>query len=418
MFIFAEDMMTDRKYDTLVLVTDSFPFGGVTEGSFVLPELPELSRVFKRVIIMPTIAVESQQEYDLPKNVEISTFWIDYPDWKHRWRRSRYIFSPKVWSAIAGNRSYSSLTFAVAAQTFSKAVSHWVKQEKLKWGTTLFYTFWFDLATAGLAMTACEFPVNYISRAHEHDIYNDRSLALRAKTAVCSKGIFTAGKAGADYMKRCFHLAADRIQVRRLGSGKPDYEFLSRHHKLNERRLTFLSVARVEPVKRVDLNYKMLRALAIARESYDIRWIHIGDGSLLPSLREIVACDCPPNLHVELVGAMQNDQVHDLYREETIDWVMLLSEREGLPVALCEALSYGVPVVTTMVPGNDEAVDDDCAVILARDPEPEEFVRGMLPYCDSQLRYDAMSDNAFRRWKELFDSRSLRRSFAEEIMNL
>lgn len=418
MFIFAEYMDAGSKYDTLVLVTNSFPFGGFTEASFVMPEVSELAQSFRRVIIIPTISDGQRQHYDLPDNVEISTSWLEYPDWKHRWLRTRYVFSPGVWRTMNGSVNYTSLTFALAARSFAGFVDEFVKREKLDWGSTLFYTFWFDLATAGLALVAERRPVNYLSRAHGHDIYMDRCNGLRAKAARRSKAVFTAGEAGAIALRKLFPECADKISVRRLGTLKPDVDILSRHHRRVDNRLTFLSVARVEPGKGVDLNYKMLRALAIARESCEIRWIHVGDGSLMDQLRETVVGDCPANLKVDLRGTLRNEKVHDIYCQEDIDWMMLLSEREGLPISLCEALSYGVPVVSTMVEGSDEAIDDDCGVLLAPDPEPEEFVRGMLPYIESEHRYRVMSENAFDRWKLLFDARKLRKSFVEEIRDL
>ena len=98
---------------------------------------------------------------------------------------------------------------------------------------------------------------------------------------------------------------------------------------------------------------------------------------------------------------------------------MLLSEREGgRPVAACESLAYGVPVVASDIPGLNEVVDDDCGMLLPTDVTDEEFVRGIAPYLDSDLRSEAMRKVALDRWKERFDARELRSAFVERLVSI
>ncbi len=407
-----------RKYSTLVLITDSFPFGGVTEPSFVLPEIDCLSSLFERVIIVPTTTYDSEDHYDLPENVEIDPIWIEHPDWRIKMRRGRFLLNPSFWHNIGGKPRRTDLTFAASAYAFAGVMGKWIKARSIDVGETLFYTFWFDFPTVGLALLSGKNGLHYISRAHWHDIYADRAPGLRLKAVEQSCGIFSAGEAGARYLRDEMPSLAGKIAVEHLGCTKAFPEVVTECHLSEEKSITFLSVARVVAQKRVDLNYKFLKALAIARPSTQIRWIHVGDGELMTQLRELVALDCPGNLTVDLRGRQDNQSVHRIYRDEKIDWSMLLSEGEGLPIMVCESLSYGVPVVATMVDGTDEIVDDDCGLLLPADPEPEEFVRGILPYIESDFRMKSLRDEALRKWGESFDARVLRPLFAEKIMQL
>lgn len=414
---FATRMVNDRKYDTLVLVTDSFPFGGSTEPSFVLPELAELSRVFGRVIIMPTISIGPRADYDMPEAVEVDTSWLDYPQWHHRILRSWRIAQPSALAGIRGDFTFSGITFSIAAHTFSSFIGRWIRRRNINIRHTLFYTFWFDLATCGLALASRRLHLKFFTRAHGHDVYTPRVPRLRSLAATKALGVYAVGEAAACRLQTDFPDSSEKIEVIRLGS-----VFHGKNTKFqracDKTSITVLSVARVAPEKRVSLNYALLRALAIARPSCRVKWIHIGDGPMIQDLKSAVIRDCPDNLSVDLRGECANDEVHRMYCEVSIDWTMLLSTGEGLPVSICESLSYGVPVIATAVRGIEEALTDDCALMLPPDPEPEEFVRGIIPYIDSGSRYAAMREAARQRWCRCFDADELRCEFVRKISKL
>lgn len=405
-----------QKYSTLVLVTNSFPFGALTEANFVMPEVEALSSSFERVIIMPTTLDDGKQlHYTFPENVEVDTTWCSHPDWTQKWRRIRFLLKPGV---LKENKRWTDISYAASAHAFAAVVRPWIEVKHIDISKTLFYTFWFDFPTAAFAMLARDMGLKYFSRAHRRDIYENRAMTLRRSAIANSLGIFCVGQAGADYLRTETPDFAHKIDVVHLGSHKSNLDVLSSAHSSSENKLTFLSVARVAEEKRVHLNYRMLRALAIGRPDCSIRWIHIGDGPLMSDLQRLVSDDCPKNLIVDLKGAMPNHYVQQMYTSEPIDWTILLSEDEGLPITVCESLSYGVPVIATMVRGTDEIVDDDCGLLLAPNPEPEEFVRGILPYLDSHIRFMRLRKGAFAHWQENFDASKLRPKFAQFIQSL
>ena len=405
-----------QKYSILVLVTNSFPFGALTEANFVIPELQALSASFERVIIMPTTLDDGKPLMcPLPDNIKVDTSWCSHPDWTQKWRRIRFLLKPGV---MKENKRWTDLSYAASAHAFAAVMRRWIKANSIDISKTLFYTFWFDFPTAALSMLAREIGLKYFSRAHRRDIYENRAMTLRHTAIANSLGIFCVGQAGADFLKTQFPDLVQKIDVIHLGSQKSNLDMLSSAHSHSENKLTFLSVARVAKEKRVHLNYRMLRALAIGRPDCSIRWIHIGDGPLMSDLQRLVSDECPKNLIVDLKGAMPNHYVQQLYTSEPIDWTILLSEDEGLPITVCESLSYGVPVIATMVRGTDEIVDDDCGLPLPPDPEPEEFVRGILPYLDSPIRFERLRKGAFAHWQENFDASILRPQFAQFIQSL
>jgi glycosyltransferase involved in cell wall biosynthesis len=97
----------------------------------------------------------------------------------------------------------------------------------------------------------------------------------------------------------------------------------------------------------------------------NLRFLLIGDGELRPRIEaEIERLGL--TAHVTLTGFVQD--VAPVYAD--LDLLVLPSLNEGLPVAIVEALSAGVPVVATRVGGVPELLEgiDSAVLVPAKDP--------------------------------------------------
>lgn len=405
---------SDNQPYTVVLATDSWPFGGDTEGSFVVPEIEALSRRFDRVIVMPSVAIGPEKNHALPANVEICRDWIDSPECRRKWMRLRYLLSPRAWRAKRSN-SRSEWTFVAAAIDYARFLRRWIAERSLPNVRTLYYPFWFDLAACGMALVP---DIQYVVRAHGHDVYTHRGEALRRLVVEGAVGVYAVSDCGADFLRRSFPGLEDKINVSKLGCDKLFPEAVARANGSKSGLLTLLSVSRVDDNKRVNQNHELAKALAVARPGTQVRWIHVGDGPLMDALRRKVDESGPANLTVELRGALPNADVQRIYRDEAVDWFMLLSRSEGLPIAVCEALAYGVPVIATVADeanGTGEVVTDDCGMPLPVDFTTEEAVRGLVPYLDSDIRSERLRRQALQVWREQLNASSLREQFVDML---
>ncbi len=401
-----------HRKDTLVVFTNGYPYCAESERTFMRPEIEAAAGAFKRVVIVPMAKLGVSADDGFPANVEVAKFQLESVWGRYRWMRAFRLFLPTTWWRARGDISRSGLTFAARAGAVAGALKRWMRREGLNEDNALWYTFWFDIAAAALTVAG----IKYRSSAHGFDIYTRRGGELRRRMLEKAGRVYAASESGAAYLRKEYPEFADKVGVRRLGCVRL-YNAPSEHHSAAERAITILSVSNVIPQKRVDLNLRLVEALAKARPGSAVRWIHVGDGQEMKRVMELAASPLlPRNLICELRGNMSNEDVQKLYVEEKIDWFMLLSTREGgNSIAVCEAMSYGVPLIVTDTTGLADMARDEFALLLPVDVAAEEFVRGILPYIESDTRVEAMREASLREWEDKYDASKLRREFIASL---
>lgn len=403
----------------------------MTEGSFIEPELEALRRNFDRVIVVPVFDSGERQHIPCPE-VEADLSLAQPLSLLSRIRRLRFLASPSVLrelpriirSVRGFRRGVGQCFYYMNVRYMHRKLLRWMKRRRIDPAQTLFYTFWFDFPTVALARISADCGATVVSRAHGYDVYDNahpnRPPELRRFALKHLSALYIVSEAGAAALNGFYPGFEDRIKVRHLGSSKPEPDSLSRPNDPDSGCLTFLSVARAVPGKGIMRNLAFAAAVARRYPARTIRWIHVGDGPEMTNLRS--QCDrertALPNLTVDLRGALPNSGVHDLYRSEKIDWLLLFSDSEGLPIAICEGLSYGVPVIATAVGGVPEIVTPEAGVTVAPDAAPDEIVDRVAGYFDSPGSCLELRHTAYERWKRLFSSDALREHFAAEIAGL
>ncbi|MDE6378736.1 MAG: glycosyltransferase [Duncaniella sp.] len=362
---------------TLLIITATYPLGGITEPVFIRPEVETLCREFDRVIFAPVI--DGTESEPLPANATVTRALAGrLPLLK----RLKGMFSLKVWRNVLADRHQlgslrdlrGSLAHSIYSRHYRERLLELIAAFGIDPTDTLVYTFWFTAAT--YAVTSIE-GLRCVSRAHGHDIYPVQGCFLshtqRNRALQRMLQLFAASDAGADFMRKCYPDNAAKITTARIGSRPP----LGLNPAEGEPGVvTLLCVARTEPVKRVPLLYSLLAAWAESRQDLTVRWIYVGSGSEMPALRAALAARCPSNLSVELPGELENEEVQRLLATRHVDAVMLTSLSEGgCPVALSEALSYGVPVIATEVGGVGEIVTPPTGALLS----PPRLRRNLSP---------------------------------------
>ena len=97
-----------------------------------------------------------------------------------------------------------------------------------------------------------------------------------------------------------------------------------------------------------------------------------------------------------------------------MDFLVLLSKTEGLPLVILEAMSLQKPVVATNVGGIPELVEDGKTGILVPPNNSNMLVQAMLRLLQNHSLTQEMGEAAFERVRERFSKERM----CERILNL
>ena len=110
-----------------------------------------------------------------------------------------------------------------------------------------------------------------------------------------------------------------------------------------------------------------------------LRWVHFGDGRLMPELKTRVK-ELPDNINYELRGYVPNQGVLEFYQKNEVDLFVNVSESEGIPVSIMEAISFGIPILATDVGGVHEIVTDKTGVLVDKTFKPKAVADKLLDF--------------------------------------
>jgi sugar transferase (PEP-CTERM/EpsH1 system associated) len=154
-------------------------------------------------------------------------------------------------------------------------------------------------------------------------------------------------------------------------------------------------VGRLVPAKAPEV---FLDAVALAVQQLPtLRAVMIGDGPLRDQVRAAIAAK-DLERHVVMAGLRQD--VPELLAG--MDGLVFSSTREGLSLAMLEAMALGVPVVATRVGGTPELIQDGVTGLLVEPEAPAALAHRLVELLQDPARAAAMRQAARRVVEERF----------------
>jgi colanic acid/amylovoran biosynthesis glycosyltransferase len=209
--------------------------------------------------------------------------------------------------------------------------------------------------------------IPYGFTAHAHDIYVDRTmLAEKLRGADL---VVTVSEYNRCLLRELYGPAAEHVEVVRCGVD-PGF-FAPRGSARAGAPLTILSVASLEPYKgHADL---LCACTLLAARGVAFRLLLVGDGVERARL-EALGRDLGLGDAVMFLGRRPRSAVRQLLAEADVFALASVTtasgKKEGIPVALMEALASGVPAVATDVSGVHELVIDGTTGLLVPERRP------------------------------------------------
>ncbi|WP_339138117.1 MAG: glycosyltransferase [Candidatus Electrothrix sp. GW3-4] len=152
--------------------------------------------------------------------------------------------------------------------------------------------------------------------------------------------------------------------------GETEHDRALRDEFWNGTSIKLLAVGRLAPEKNYEI---MIDAIQLLRDKHDIKLIVIGDGALKSMLQEKIDY-LSLSQHILLAGKITN--VQEFYAEA--DVFLMSSTSEGFGNVIVEALSFGLPIVSTNCQsGPAEILSDGEYGVLTPVGDPQAFACGI-----------------------------------------
>jgi len=219
-------------------------------------------------------------------------------------------------------------------------------------------------------------------------------LFLNRVAANHSQGVIAVSTMVRDHLIRVEKIDPAKVYLIRNGIEFPTaFHF---HTHTNERRVRIGCVARLSPEKGVD---HLLHAFALAQqENPDIELQIAGDGPQRSYLEQLV---CKLNLASKVCFHGRILDVRAFLNQ--IDFLVLPSVQEGLPLALLEAMAEQTPVVATRVGGVPEAIEDGVNGLLVEPANASALSEGILALARNPALRQEMAKRAYEKLVQNFD---------------
>ena len=183
------------------------------------------------------------------------------------------------------------------------------------------------------------------------------------------------------HARRVEYVPGVGIDTGRFASNGEDRQEKRRALGFREEDFLILTVAEMNKNKNQSMVLKALACLKETPEFENMRYLICGMGDYQSVLQQ-EAKDLGVLDHVQFMGYRKD--IPDIYR--CSDLFAFMSYREGLPVALMEAMSSGLPTVCSAARGNTDLIEDGVQGHIVENA-PEALAQAILEmYRNPQLR--------------------------------
>ena len=398
----------------LVIFTRFFPYG--YREPYLLNEIQNFSEHFTKIYIFVSERT-GKQHIKLPENVLVVYFPLK-PSFFDKLRGLRFILNPLFWRE---NKIQSGiLSRSMRFSDFRKILAYYTKAGKIarllrKFSLsnrvplhkTIFFNTGFDERSLALVLLSNSFRVKGIfTRFPSLPEFLHRGQSMlqlfRAYVLKNMDATFFPTNHSLRYVAERYGVYdASRMMVMRPGTGQVERASFS---PLKGKKIKLVSISFIDKYKRVE---SIIDALEVI-EGIHIDWCHIGGDSKIADLNQKTfnRLLSKRNITFRFIGDSTAQVVNKILAEESPDVYISLSSSEDIPHSMLEALSYGIPVISTDVGGVSEVIKNgENGFLLPADPgskEVAELLRQITTI--DEAAWLQMRHNALETWHLMADA--------------
>lgn len=346
----------------IAYVTAHAPFG--RGETFVLEEMLTVVELGVELVVVPRNPPK-EVFHDLARKLLGRAIWLPLFNWRIFLSFLKAVaLNPRLWwilsSILRHSRTLKILVKNLAVAPKAVFIAGLLRQARTEhihahWGSTTATVAWIASELTGIPWSVT---------FHRWDIAENNLLKLKVERAAFVRCISEDGRR--EVLRIVGESYRDKVKVLHMGvrlpetslpqfcSSRPDFVFACPANFVPKKGHRFLIEA---------------CALLLEIGIRDFRCLFIGDGPLEAEIRQQIA-QLGLEEVVNLVGRLPHGELLRMYERGKVDAVVLPSivthdgEREGIPVALMEAMAYGIPVVSTNTGGIPELLSDGAGIMV------------------------------------------------------
>lgn len=381
---------------------------------FVINDIKRIAEKVQKLYLFSVNKLEGKEA--LPGNVVVFEAFIDWKNFKPIKTVYRNLFSIL---GIYFRECFALKKILPIKKSIALLASNIYKaecvMEKLKTDPSTihhppstYYSFWFYDCIYLAWMRKKGWINKAITRAHGGDLFEERGsltgkILFRHFQGRYLDQILSVSQTGTEYLQKKYPQYKHKIQTVYLGS--PNHKYVNPINEGNH--FVIVSCARVRNIKRIHKIAEMLQYI-----DFPITWYHIGDENLNATNDPTISIyienkkklQSYPNIQYLAKGNMSNEAIMQFYKETPIDLFLSLSEAEGVPVSMMEAISFGIPVLSTDVGGCKEIVNDKTGVLIPLETKMDEVARIISKFKDSRKNTAEYRQGVRGFWEEYFNA--------------
>lgn len=393
---------------TLFILNTFYPFS--RQEDFLANEI-QLIKGFEKVVVFPNSVScpNASPLYQLPENI---SFVPNTHSYKQTFGRCilkcllNKAFYEELWILVCSRRlSIERLKCLISFMLYSlnsyNTIESYIK-DSCGSEEIIVYSYWLHVS----AFVGCLLKRQFsnikvvVSRCHRFDLYeyaNGINYIPQRKFIFSNLDeIHSISEDGIKYLSLNYPEYVKKYKLSRLGTYDHGMSTCN-----NDNVLRIVSCSWMRKVKRIHRIFESIKDAA-----YPIEWTHFGDGETFYEIKNLVDANNNINVKVILAGNTDNSDVIESYKKNNYDVFVNVSENEGVPVSIMEAMSCGLIPIATDVGGTRELIENEVNGFLL----PSKFENGQLGALFSrvyQMSNDekrCMRQEARNKWSREFNA--------------
>lgn len=410
----------------LVLFTKGFPFN--SSEPFLENEYKLYQQKFDKVLVVAGCKRNEMQTRNLEgENIEVIGDFTLSKDIKSILEAIPYLLKDRMFYSELGTAIkkrgglvgvYGVIVHGLCGNHRALLAYRWIMQHP-EYKVSVIYSYWMQIpayASLVLKKKLGQKDLRIVSRCHGFDIYSERHrnnyIPFQEQYVRKIDYIAPASQDGAYYLIKKYK-AFEKIKPWYLGTND-----IGKLNPWTERKpLKMVSCARVVPIKRLR---RIADALALI-DDFSIEWTHIGGGQELESLVQYThdRIGKKTNISTNFLGTVVHHEIFSIYENRPFHVFVSVSASEGgAPISICEAMSFGIPVIATAVGGQPEAVfENENGRLLDKEYKDSELVDKIREIAQMpEENYRNLRENSRRIFERKFDAVKNNTKFVNEVL--